>query len=129
MFQHQVQHFYFEEDFRDLTRAVLFDAVRLAQLKNRVGELNEEEKETKRIHRINIVHLRRMNIDLKFMRSEIIRYEALIREEMMKKFGIILKLDDLEEEVLRKYVFDLETTAEEELRAIEKEIALKLVRV
>uniref|UniRef100_A0A1B0BLB5 Uncharacterized protein n=1 Tax=Glossina palpalis gambiensis TaxID=67801 RepID=A0A1B0BLB5_9MUSC len=54
---HQI-HFRGGEDFRDLSKAVLFDAKRLMDLKGRVGILKNEEIEAKRLHRINIVHLR-----------------------------------------------------------------------
>uniref|UniRef100_A0A1A9WKF9 Uncharacterized protein n=1 Tax=Glossina brevipalpis TaxID=37001 RepID=A0A1A9WKF9_9MUSC len=124
---HQIQHFREGEDFRDLSKAVLFDSKRLMDLKGRVGKLKSEEIETKRLHRINVVHLRRMNTDISFMRLEITRLESMIKEEMMKKFGLILNLDELEEEVLRKYVFELETTAEEEIRLIEQEMKKRRV--
>ncbi|KAM7351532.1 cilia- and flagella-associated protein 44 isoform 2-T2 [Cochliomyia hominivorax] len=122
---HQIQHFRDGEDFRDLRKAVLFDSTIIMDLQERVDQLNLETLETKRLHRINIVHLRRMNTDIKFMRSEITRLEEEIRQEMMKKFGMVIDLDELEEEVLRKYVFDLETTAEDELRLLELEMAKK----
>lgn len=125
---HQLQHFRENENYRDLSKAVLFDSTLLMDLQGRVDQLKVETLETKRLHRINIVHLRRMNSDLKFMRSEITRLEELIRQEMMKKFGMVINLDELEEEVLRKYIFELETTAEEELRLLEMEMKKKKVR-
>lgn len=124
---HQIQHFREGEDYRDLSKALLFDSTIIMDLQDRVDQLNLETIETKRFHRINIVHLRRMNTDLKFMRSKITSLEAQIKEEMIKKFGMIIKLEELEEEVLRKYVFELETSAEHELRLLEKEIAKKKV--
>lgn len=125
---HQLQHFREGEDYRDLSKAVLFDSTLLMNLQGRVDQLKVETLETKRLHRVNIVHLRRMNTDLKFMRSEITRLEELIRQEMMKKFGMVIDLDELEEEVLRKYVFELETTAEDELHQLEIEMQKKKVR-
>lgn len=125
---HQLQHFREGEDYRDLSKAVLFDSTLLMNLQGRVDQLKVETLETKRLHRVNIVHLRRMNTDLKFMRSEITRLEELIRQEMMKKFGMVIDLDELEEEVLRKYVFELETTAEDELHQLEMEMQKKKVR-
>ncbi|XP_013116263.2 cilia- and flagella-associated protein 44 [Stomoxys calcitrans] len=122
---HQLQHFREGEDYRDLSKAVLFDSTLLMNLQGRVDQLKVETLETKRLHRINIVHLRRLNTDLKFMRSEIYRLEDLIRQEMMKKFGMVIDLDELEEEVLRKYVFELETTAEDEMRLLELEMKEK----
>lgn len=124
---HQIQHFREGEDFRDLRKAVLFDSSIIMDLQERVDQLNMETLETKRLHRINIVHLRRMNTDIKFMRLEITRLEEEIRQEMMKKFGMVINLDELEEEVLRKYVFELETTAEQELRSLELEMSKKRV--
>lgn len=124
---HQIQHFRENEDFRDLRNVVLFDSTVIVDLQKRVDQLNLESLETRRLHRINIVHLRRMNTDIKFMRSEINRLEEKIRQEMTKKFGMIVNLDELEEEVLRKYVFELETTASQELHLLEMEIAKKKV--
>ncbi|XP_034669320.1 cilia- and flagella-associated protein 44 [Drosophila subobscura] len=118
----QLQHFYEGDDYRDLSKAILFDANMLLDLRRRADKLNEETLATRRWHRINIVHLRRMNTDIKFMRYEITRLEEEIKQAMMKKFGLIIQLDELEEEVLRRYVFDLETTAEQELKALELEL-------
>lgn len=123
----QLQHFKPGDTYLDLSRAILFDANHLVALKDRVSQLNEETQETRRMHRINVVHLRRMNTDINFMRGEITRLESAIKQEMIKKFGTVINLDELEEEVLRRYVFDLETSAEEEFRLIEKEIAKKKV--
>ncbi|XP_020806019.1 uncharacterized protein LOC110182328 [Drosophila serrata] len=121
----QMQHFYEGDDYRDLSKAVLFDADMLVDLRRRADQLSEETKATKRWHRINFIHLRRMNTDIKFMRFEITRLEEEIRQAMMKKFGLIVNLDELEEEVLRRYIFELETNAEDELKALEKELMEK----
>ncbi|XP_017043934.1 cilia- and flagella-associated protein 44 [Drosophila ficusphila] len=121
----QLQHFYEGDDYRDLSKAILFDADMLVDLRRRADQLSEETQATKRWHRINFIHLRRMNTDIKFMRFEITRLEEEIRQAMMKKFGIIVNLDELEEEVLRRYIFDLETNAEDELSALEKELMEK----
>ncbi|XP_067625340.1 cilia- and flagella-associated protein 44 [Eurosta solidaginis] len=118
----QLQHFKDDEDYLDLSRAILFDANRLDSLNDRVAQLNDETLETRRLHRINVVHLRRMNADIAFMRSEITRLEGATKQEMIKKFGVVVNLDELEEEVLRRYVFNLETSAEEEFKLIDKEI-------
>ncbi|KAH8293138.1 hypothetical protein KR044_006149, partial [Drosophila immigrans] len=118
----QLQHFHEGHDFRDVSQAILFDADMLVDLRRRAEKLHEETLATKRWHRINFVHLRRMNRDIKFMRFEITRLEEEIKQAQMKRFGLIINLDELEEEVLRRYVFELETTAEEEMRALEKEL-------
>ncbi|KAL9924899.1 cilia- and flagella-associated protein 44-like isoform 1-T3 [Glossina fuscipes fuscipes] len=63
----QIQHFRESEDLRDISKAVLFDSNRLIDLKGRVGTLKNEEVETKHLHRVNIVHLRRLNTDISFI--------------------------------------------------------------
>ncbi|EDW71227.1 cilia- and flagella-associated protein 44 isoform X2 [Drosophila virilis] len=118
----QLQHFYEGDDYRDVSKAILFDADILIDLRRRAEKLHEETLATRRWHRINFIHLRRMNRDIKFMRFEITRLEEEIKQAMMRRFGLIINLDELEEEVLRRYIFELETTAEEELRALEKEL-------
>ncbi|XP_068141565.1 cilia- and flagella-associated protein 44 [Drosophila tropicalis] len=118
----QLQHFKEGDDYRDVSKAILFDADMLVDLRRRADKLSEETLATRRWHRINIVHLRRMNTDIKFMRYEITRLEEEIKQAMTKRFGLIINLDELEEEVLRRYVFELETTAEDELKSLEKEL-------
>lgn len=123
----QLQHFREGEDYRDVSNAILFDADILVELRRRAEKLHEETLATKRWHRINFIHLRRMTRDIKFMKFEITRLEEEIKQAMMKRFGLIINLDELEEEVLRRYIFDLETTAEEEMRALEKELRRRQV--
>lgn len=118
----QLQHFYEGNDYRDVSHAILFDADMLVDLRRRAEKLHEETLATRRWHRINFVHLRRMNRDIKFMRFEITRLEEEIKQAQMKRFGLIVNLDELEEEVLRRYVFELESTAEEEMSSLEKEL-------
>ncbi|TDG46464.1 hypothetical protein AWZ03_007120 [Drosophila navojoa] len=125
----QLQHFREGEDYRDVSKAILFDADILVELRRRAEKLEEETMSTKRWHRINFIHLRRMTRDIKFMRFEITRLEEEIKQAMMRRFGIIINLDELEEEVLRRYVFELETTAEEEMRALEKELSERQIEL
>lgn len=125
----QIQHFREGEDYCDISEAVLFDADRLVQLKSRASILEDETIKTHHVYRRNIVHLRRMKIDLKFMNLESKRLQAEINEEMMRKFGMIIELDELEEEVLRKYIFELETTADEEIADIVAEMKRKKAEI
>lgn len=118
----QLQHFREGEDFRDVSNAILFDADMLVNLRRRAEQLADETNATRRWHRINFVHMKRMMRDVKFMRFEITRLEEEIKDAQMKRFGLIINLDDLEEEVLRRYIFELETSAEEEMRLLEQEL-------
>lgn len=125
----QIQHFREDEDYHDISKSVLFDADRLCELKTRASVLEEETIKTQHVYRRNVVHLRRMKVDLKFMALEAKRLETAINEEMLRKFGIIVNLDELEEEVLRKYIFDLETTADEEIKDIIEEMRRRNIEI
>lgn len=123
----QLQHFREGEDFRDVSNAILFDADMLVNLRERAEQLAGETQSTEAWHMVNLTHMRRMKRDVKFMRFEITRLEEEIKDAQMKRFGIIINLDELEEEVLRRYVFEMETTAEEEMRLLENELKERVV--
>lgn len=123
----QLQHFREGEDFRDVSNAILFDADLLVNLRRRAEQLADETNSTRQWHRVNFMHMKRMMRDVKFMRFEITRLEEEIKDAQMKRFGIIINLDELEEEVLRRYVFEMETTAEEEMRLLENELKERVV--
>lgn len=125
----QIQHFREDDDYRDISKAVLFDADRLTELKTRASVLEEETIKTQDVYRRNVVHLHRMKIDLKFMVLESKRLQAEINDEMMRKFGMIIELDELEEEVLRKYIFELETTADQEITDIVEEMRRRNIEI
>lgn len=60
--------------------------------------------------RANLIHLSRMKTDCKYMEKLIHDLEESYEEEMIKKFGMKVDLDELEEGILRKMVYDIRAT-------------------
>ncbi|XP_055535978.1 cilia- and flagella-associated protein 44 isoform X2 [Wyeomyia smithii] len=103
----QLQYFRTEAEFYDIENSLLFNNEKLMKLYARVGQLAMETLETKRKHRINVVHLARMRTDIKYMDQQIIELKENIVEAMIKKFGRVINLDELEETILRKFAFEM----------------------
>lgn len=121
----QLQHV--TEDFQllDIWETLLFNKTTLSKLYKRVGQLQIETLQQKAKHkyanllilfptfyiqfliRVNISHLQRMNTDCKFMTKTIDSLKDEIKETMIQKFGVVIKLDEIEEAYLRKLVYEL----------------------
>lgn len=101
---HQLQHFVDGGHLAKMNTCVVFDSSRLSELYRRVGELQNEAENQKIMHRKNCTHLHRMNVDCKFMESEIKGLKGDIKEEMMKKFGCRISLVGLYEAVVRRLI-------------------------
>jgi hypothetical protein len=84
--------------------------------------LADETIETKRKHRANVMHLSRMKTDVKFMEKVIQDLKAELNEAMIKKFGRIINLDDLEETILRKFAFEMRANLDEVKRGYAEKI-------
>lgn len=102
-----MQHFRDESGLTDIHDALLFSTETISQLHARVGQIDSEALEAKRKHRINVIHLSRLKTDCKFMDTQILNLKEEISEAMMKKFGMVVSLDELEEAILSKMVFDM----------------------
>ncbi|KFB51082.1 AGAP006735-PA-like protein [Anopheles sinensis] len=103
----QMQYFRTETEFHDVEHSLLFNREALLKLYARVDQLAAETLETKRRHRVNVVHLARMKTDIKYMRQQLVTLREEINETMMKKFGRVIDLDELEETILRQYTFEM----------------------
>ncbi|XP_062543886.1 cilia- and flagella-associated protein 44 [Armigeres subalbatus] len=103
----QMQYFRTETEFYDIENSLLFNNEKLMKLYARVSQLAMETLETKRKHRINVVHLARMRTDIKYMDQQIIVLREEINQAMIKKFGRVINLDELEETILRKFAFEM----------------------
>ncbi|XP_053674678.1 cilia- and flagella-associated protein 44 [Anopheles nili] len=128
----QMQYFRTETEFHDVENSLLFNRQALLKLYSRVDQLAAETLETKRKHRVNVVHLARMKTDIKFMRQQLISLKEEITKMMMKKFGRVIDLDELEETILRQYTFemranlnDVKKSYEERSRELKKLYAKK----
>ena len=109
---HQMQYFTNSYEFKDIENTLLFNNKNVTKLYTRVGQLALETLEAKRKHRINVVHLSRMKTDCKFMENEIIVLKEKIHETMIKKFGMEVSLDEVQEQILRRYVYDMKTNVD-----------------
>lgn len=118
----QMQYMKEGDDINDIRNTLLFDRGNVTKLYERVGELENDTLETKRFHKINIIHLQRMNTDINFMKQQIAELEASIKETIMRKFGIEIDMDQLEKSTLRQYIFDLKTNLADERKYIDKHI-------
>ncbi|XP_037958404.1 cilia- and flagella-associated protein 44 [Teleopsis dalmanni] len=116
----QIQHFY-KDPIKELDDGILFEWMHLVRLRKRVKSLKSENREVNREYRMNIIHLRRMRADIKFMRKENKRLKIVIKDETYKKFGIFLEIDELDEEMLTKFVFDMETNSDALYRRINRQ--------
>lgn len=118
----QMQYMKEGEDINDIRNTLLFDRGNVTKLYERVGELENDTLETKRFHKINIIHLQRMNTDIKCMKQQIAELEASIKETIIRKFGMEIDMDKLEKSTLRQYIFDLKTSLTDERKEIDKQI-------
>lgn len=73
-------------------------------------------------HRVNIIHLARMNTDCKYMEEYICDLNRDIRQAMVKKFGMSVNLDELQETILNRFAFMIRSNFED----IKKEYAKKV---
>lgn len=63
--------------------------------------------EVKRKHRVNIVLLSSLKNDCHYMEQQIQELKDQIKDAMMKKFGMAVNLDELQEALLRKLLFEI----------------------
>jgi cilia- and flagella-associated protein 44 len=66
-----------------------------------------------------------MNTDIKFMEQQIVDLKDEINGTMMKKFGRIVDLDELEETILRQMVYNMRANVDE----VKKEYARKIAAI
>ncbi|CRK89887.1 CLUMA_CG003434, isoform A [Clunio marinus] len=114
----QLQYFKNEKEFADIESTLLFNNQNLTKLYARVGKLALETIEAKRKHRINVIHLAKMKTDIKFMEKQITDLKDETSQAMLKKFGRIVDLNEVEETILRKFAFDMQV----EMRANSEDI-------
>lgn len=119
----QMQYFKQDDNICDIDETLEFHMPNVTKLYSRVGQLYDETEEAKQKHRINIVHLSRMKADCKHMEQTIARLKTETEQTMVKKFGRVVNLDELEESVLRRFVFNLRTNIEEERKEADNQIS------
>lgn len=103
----QLQYFKDESEFRDISKTLLFKRSDLMRLYARVGELSAETLVIKRNHRVNIVLLSRLKSDCHYMEQRMQVLRDQIKDAMVKKFGMAVDLDELQEALLTKLLFEI----------------------
>lgn len=114
----QMQHFKNQSEFEDIGNTLLFNNHNVTKLYSRVGKLALETIEAKRKHRINVIHLAKMKTDIKFMEKQIADLKDETSQAMLKKFGRVIDLNEVEETILRRFAFEMQV----EMRANAEDI-------
>lgn len=104
----QMQYFKTQREFEDIASTLLFNNHNLLRLYSRVSRLALETIEAKRKHRINVVHLAKMKTDIKFMEKQIVDLRDETSQAMLKKFGRVIDLNEVEETILRRFAFEMQ---------------------
>ncbi|XP_037036270.1 cilia- and flagella-associated protein 44 isoform X2 [Bradysia coprophila] len=118
---HQLQHFTTKSELFAVDKSIVFDVSVFNKLFARVGELELETIESQRKHRVNIIHLARMNTDCRYMEGHICELNRDLQQAMVKKFGMSVNLDELQETILNRFAFMIRSNFED----IKKEYAKK----
>lgn len=103
----QMQYFENADQFVDIDQTILVNNTIINSLYGRVAEIELETSCARQKHRANVVHLSRMKTDCKYMTKQIIELREQYDIEMMKKFGMMVVMDELEEGVLRHMVYHM----------------------
>lgn len=90
-----------------MSRTLLFKKPALMRLYARVGELASETAEIKRKHRVNIVLLSRLKSDCHYLEQLETALKDEIKDSMVKKFGMPINLDELQEALLKRLLFEI----------------------
>ncbi|GLH13922.1 Uncharacterized protein GBIM_18408, partial [Gryllus bimaculatus] len=104
---------YFEDSSADLEHMgdkLVFSRAMLGRLQARVGELHKETLMQENKFRRYKQHHLRMHIDCKHMRKEIKELKKIIDLTLIKKFGSVVNVEDLEDVVLQRLIVQLRTT-------------------
>ncbi|KAL0267585.1 UNVERIFIED_CONTAM: hypothetical protein PYX00_009818 [Menopon gallinae] len=103
----QIQNLKTEKELEKLSDSIVISAKKLTNLYKRVTELNKETFIEKQRHNKNRQHLMRMKIDVTYMKDVIQKLKTEIDETMIRKFGVKVDIDDIEESLLKRLVADM----------------------
>lgn len=118
----QIQNFKTEYEIENLSESVLFPSLKLTSLNKRIVELDKETQMEKQKHEKNRLHLTRIKIDVQHMKKQISNLTKEIEEEMIRKFGSKVNMDDIEESLLKRLVAEMHSIILELDRNFEKKL-------
>lgn len=122
----QLQYFKNQEEFEDIENTFLFNHHNVTKLYSRVSQLAIETIEAKRKHRINLIHLAKMKTDIKHMEKQIADLKEATNQAMLKKFGRIINLDEVQETILRRFAFEMQIEMRTNVDDIKKQYNTKI---
>lgn len=122
----QMQYFKNQPEFEDVNNTLLFNNNNVTKLYSRVGKLALETIEAKRKHRINVIHLAKMKTDIKFMEKQISDLKDATNQAMLKKFGRVIDLNEVEETILRRFAFEMQVEMKANAEDIKRQYANKI---
>lgn len=64
-------------------------------------------------HRKNRTHLHRMVVDVRYMRDKLKALREQIEEAQYRKFGCIVDTTELEQALLKRFIWDMRSSADE----------------
>lgn len=128
----QIQNFKCESEIEKISDSIVFSSTKLTSLYKRVGELEKETQMEKQKHEKNRQHLTRMKVDINHMKEVIVNLTKQINETIIRKLGMKVDIDDIEETLLKKLVaemhgtvLDLEKSFDKKLENIWKQVIEK----
>jgi len=122
----QMQYFKNPEEFIDIDNTLLFNKQNVLRLYSRVNKLADETIEAKRSHRINVVHLAKMKTDIQLMEKQIVDLKDSVNQAMLKKFGRVIDLNEVEETILRRFAFEMQIEIRSNAEDIKKQYFSKI---
>lgn len=122
----QMQYFKNNEEFIDIDNTLLFNKQNVLRLYSRVNKLADETIEAKRSHRINVVHLAKMKTDIQLMEKQIVDLKDSVNQAMLKKFGRVIDLNEVEETILRRFAFEMQIEIRSNAEDIKKQYFNKI---
>lgn len=122
----QMQYFKSQEEFVNIDDTLLFNNHNVTRLYSRVGKLALETIEAKRSHRINVIHLAKMKTDIKYMEKQIVDLKDEVNQAMLKKFGRVIDLNEVEETILRRFAFEMQIEIKANADDIKKQYSNKI---
>lgn len=122
----QMQYFKNQAEFEDINNTLLFNNQNVTKLYSRVAKLALETIEAKRKHRINVIHLAKMKTDIKFMETQITDLKDGTSQAMLKKFGRVIDLNEVEETILRRFAFEMQVEMRANAEDIKKQYFNKI---
>ncbi|KAK3913166.1 Cilia- and flagella-associated protein 44 [Frankliniella fusca] len=99
--------------FELLKNTLVFNTAVLADLDRRKQQLDDEAKAQRAKHKKNRTHLHRMVVDVRFMRERLRSLREQIVEAQYRKFGCVVDMTELEQALLKRFIWDLRSSADE----------------